>query len=91
MPIAYPLSEGSNTIKFHDKDFDINNTYQIRLNPVNFCFPSFTTELDGVFFCKEIVRICFTLPCLNFGAYNLEIFDVSQPNRILHKINSYYQ
>lgn len=91
MPIAYPLSEGSNTIKFHDKDFDINGTYQIRLKSINFCFPSVVIELDGVFFCKNKVQIDFTLPCLNSGAYNLEIFDSADPNNILYNINSYFQ
>ena len=90
MAYAYPISEGSNTIKFHDKDFDSSKEYQIQLVPVTFCLPSQTIELDGVFFCEENVEIDFQLPCLPSGPYHLKIYDVLEPNTILYNLKSNY-
>lgn len=91
MAIAYPISEGRNVIKFHDREFDINKDYRIKLQAVNFCFPSIVLELDDVFFCEEYVNVDFDLPCTDAGLYRLKIYDEIDPSVILYNINVHIQ
>ncbi len=90
--VAQNLFSGKkNIVKVHLVNFDELLSYEVLIKSKGFCTPACLVDVDNVFFCQQIAKFTFNLPCLDKGEYTMTIRVKSLLEVIILKQNALIQ
>lgn len=87
--IAQNLFSGKkNVVEVYLKNFDDSLSYEVLIESKGFCIPVVLVDVDSVFYCQNVAKFFFELPCLDKGEYTIIIRLKTLPETIILKQNA---